>query len=116
MKKHARKRIKERALYNKGLVSKHAKNIVKRMPHDVAFEVPTAVVLNVAILWDTALYIPYVNRCFGGKHHLIFRVKDQLSNKSACSMWLGDMCLQNIGSCTDYMALYPRRWQRSYAL
>jgi hypothetical protein len=26
------------------------------------------------------------------------------------------MCLQNIGSCTDYMALYPRRWQRSYAL
>jgi hypothetical protein len=59
----------------------------------------------------------------------IFRVENQPSKKSVCLMWLspaasqflsrlifdlqdeGDKFLRNVGSHTDYRALYPRRWQ-----
>jgi hypothetical protein len=55
----------------------------------------------------------------------IFRVGNQPSKETACSVWLGiprlildpengsDNFLRNIGSHTDYTAPYPRRWHLS---
>jgi hypothetical protein len=44
----------------------------------VRFEVLTAVIMNVTIIWDIAPYSPYVNRRFGETYHFNFR-----SRKSA---------------------------------
>jgi hypothetical protein len=39
----------------------------------IGFEVPTAVVMKVAILWDIAPCSPYMNERFGGTYHLHFQ-------------------------------------------
>jgi hypothetical protein len=40
------------------------------MENFVGFEILTAVGINVAIIWDIALCIQYVNRRFEGTYHL----------------------------------------------
>jgi hypothetical protein len=60
-----------------------ALNGTRRSITVVGFEIFTAVVMKIAIFWDTAPCSPYMNRRFGGTYHLIFRVKNQLSKKPA---------------------------------
>jgi hypothetical protein len=40
----------------------------------------------------------------------IFKVDNQPSEEQACSRWLGDTFLWNVGSRKDYKVLYPRGW------
>jgi hypothetical protein len=80
----------------------------------IGCEVLTAVVINVAVFWDTAPCSPYVKRRFGGTYHhhsahppatrwflarLIFDLEDG-----------GDKFLRNVSLHADYTALYPTRW------
>jgi hypothetical protein len=59
--------------------------------------------INVAIFRGGTLCSPYVYRCFGGTYD--FREENQPI--------LGDTFFRNVGSRTDYTALYPRKWQHS---
>jgi hypothetical protein len=70
----------------------------------LGFEVLTAVVLNVVILWDTAPCSPYVNRPATGWFltWMIFDPED-----------VGDMFLRCVGSHTNDTALQPTSWQHS---
>jgi hypothetical protein len=79
----------------------------------VGVEVMTAVVMDVAIFWDTAPCIPVVNRRIGEfciaicwlLSRLIFYPEDG-----------GNMLLRNIIAHKDYTALYPRIWQHSFSI
>jgi hypothetical protein len=66
-------------------------------------------IMNLAILWDTAPYNLYVNRCFRGTYHLHLQ-----SRKSVQLIFDpedgGDTFLQNVGSRTDYTRVpFPMR-------
>jgi hypothetical protein len=76
----------------------HAKKI-----EDVVFEVLTAVLTNVTILWDIALCSLYVNRCSEGTYHL--HLQDEVSKKPVCSGWLGNMVVSYSVVC------WPLRWR-----
>jgi hypothetical protein len=63
----------------------------------------TAVVMNAAIFWDVAPCCPFSSKKraggrWPGRICLIFDTEDE-----------GDTFLRNVGSHTDYAALYPRR-------
>jgi hypothetical protein len=88
------------------------------------FDILTAVVMNVAFFRDTVQCSLYVNRHFRGTYHLYLQGKksakqgtsvQQVARQNSPLIFEpedgGDALLQNIGSNTDYMALYPRRWQ-----
>jgi hypothetical protein len=72
------------------------------------FAVFAAVVMKVAIFWDTAPCSPHMNRRFGGISkktrwclaRLIFALEDGV-----------DTFLRNNSSYSEYTALYPRRRQ-----
>jgi hypothetical protein len=75
--------------------------IYKHNNTDVRIEVLTAVLTKVVIFCDIALCSPYLTeRWFLAR--LIIYPDDG-----------GDMFLRNVGSYTDYKALYSRRWQFS---
>jgi hypothetical protein len=88
---------------------------------NVRFEVLTAVVINVAFFWDIAPFSPYVKRRFGGTCHL-----SSFAYPAATHWFLAllifdpedgiDTFLRNVGSHTDYAALYPRRWEHSFCM
>jgi hypothetical protein len=40
-------------------------------------------VLNIAIFWDTSPYSPYVNRRFGGMHHLHLQGRKSAEQKTS---------------------------------
>jgi hypothetical protein len=66
--------------------------------------------MNVAIVWDIAPCSPYMNRRFEG--HLLH--VGFLFGWFFYSEDGGDTFLRNIGSHTDYTALYPIIWQLSF--
>jgi hypothetical protein len=71
--------------------------------------------MDVAIFWEIASYIPYVNRRFVTTVTSTFTIENQPCKKPACGRWLvivlpedgGDAFLRNVGSHTDYTAIYP---------
>jgi hypothetical protein len=70
------------------------------------FEVPTAVVMNVAIFWDIAPCSSYANRCSGRTYHLHLQGKNQPSKKPACSRYLATYGLnsdisQQMATCNE---------------
>jgi hypothetical protein len=82
---------------------------------EIRFEVLTAVVTKFSIFWDIAPCSTYMSRRFGGTYHFCL---------DTCPRWFlvrlifdpedgDDTFLQNVGSCTYYTALYPRRWHFS---
>jgi hypothetical protein len=85
----------------------------------------TVILMNVATFWDIAPCSPYVNRRFGGKYCLHLQgLKSLLPSHLFATRWFlarlivdpevgADTFLRNVGSQTDYMALYLRRWQHS---
>jgi hypothetical protein len=79
----------------------------------VGSEVLTAVVIDATILWDIVSCSPYVNRRFGGKYHLHLQgrksVEQEISKEQN-----PDTYLRNVGSHTNYTALYTRTWQQSH--
>jgi hypothetical protein len=93
------------------------------------FGVITAVVMKVAICWDTEPRSQYMSRCIGGMYHLHLQGQKLTEQGTTESRWLGiysrwylallilgpedasDTFLQNVCSCADYTALNPRRWQ-----
>jgi hypothetical protein len=96
----------------------------------VGFEVLTVVVMNVAIFCDLALCSPYVNRRCGEMYHLHIQRRKSAEKETSMqqvasqnAIFLSSFFtlmmevikfLQNVGSHTDYTALYPRIWQHSY--
>jgi hypothetical protein len=54
----------------------------KYVQNFVEFEVLTAVVMNVATLWDIPLCSPYVNRHFGGAYHLHLQGRKSAEQKT----------------------------------
>jgi hypothetical protein len=60
----------------------------------LGFEVLTALVMNIAIIWNIASCSPYVNRRFGGIIPSIFKVESQPSKKPECSRRLDRMALK----------------------
>jgi hypothetical protein len=81
--------LKERHAINKDV--KHCVDIQIR----VGFEVLTAVVMNVAIVWDIAPCSPYVNRRFEEAYHLHLqgRKSAQARNQHAVGGYLGRLPL-----------------------
>jgi hypothetical protein len=79
----------------------------------VGFEVLTAVVMNVAVLCDIAP----CSRRFGGTYHLHLQRRKSAEQETSVQKVArqnskdgGDTFLRNVGSHTDYTALYLRRW------
>jgi hypothetical protein len=73
--------------------------------------------MNVAIFWDIAPFIPYVNRHFGGTYH--FHLQGRKRAEEGIRVWLvsrliyylgdgGDRFLRNGGLHTDFTVLYLR--------
>jgi hypothetical protein len=69
----------------------------------VGFEVLTAVVMNVAIFWDIAQCNPYVNRRFGGTHHL--RLQGRKSDEQETSDCLAT-CYWLVSRSADFYHEY----------
>jgi hypothetical protein len=82
--------------------------------------------MNVAIFWDIAPCSRYVNRCFGGTYHLHLQGRKigRATNLATCytkvscsadfrQWWEDHTLFRNVGSYTEYTALYPRRRQHS---
>jgi hypothetical protein len=51
------------------------------------FEVRTAVIMKVAILWDLAPCSPYINQGFGGKYHLHFQGRKSSEPSYLLARW-----------------------------
>jgi hypothetical protein len=106
----------------------------------VELNVLTTVIMNVVILWNITLSSPYVNRRFRGTYYLHLQGGKSTEQETSLQEGLvkiscrpgyqlyrvetvrrggsdpedgGDTFLRNVCSHTDYMALYPRRWQHS---
>jgi hypothetical protein len=95
----------------------------------LGFQVFTAVVTNVAILWDILLCSPHVNRRFGGKYHLHLQGRNSEAQKPACIHLLHDGFLLSQFSILKIEKVFPsetsvhmrttrhylvnRRWQNS---
>jgi hypothetical protein len=80
---------------------------MKKVPV-VGFEVFTVVVMKTAIFWDIALCSLYMNWHFEGTYHLHLQGRKSAEEETSVR---AHTFLRNVGSYTDYMALYPRRWQ-----
>jgi hypothetical protein len=79
----------------------------------VEFNVITVAVMDVAIFWDMAPSSPYANRRFGGTYHRHLQSRNSAEQEILDPENWGDMFLRNVGSQTDYTALYLGRWPQS---
>jgi hypothetical protein len=82
------------------------------------FGILTAEVSNVAIVWNIYHRIVLM-RTDGSEERIttILRFENRQSKKSAVDDYpevVGYTFLRNVGSHTDYTAIYPTRWQHSY--
>jgi hypothetical protein len=63
---------------------------------------------NLSTFWTITPYSTYVNRRFGGMHHLHIQ-----GRKSAEQQTSVQQMARDIGEHMDHTALYSRRWQHS---
>jgi hypothetical protein len=92
--------------------------------YNVGFEVLTMAVMKHGIFWDITPCSQYMNRGFGGTYHLYLQGRKSAEQETSETWWLGtwfparlifdpeaggDTFLRNVGSYTDYTAVYPTR-------
>jgi hypothetical protein len=63
--------------------------------------------MDVAIIWDIAPWIPYVDRPFGGVYHLHLRGRKSAEQETS---------VQNVATRSDYALIYLTRQQHSQKL
>jgi hypothetical protein len=88
----------------------------------LGFEVLTEVVMKVAIFWYRASCSPYVNRRFGDTYHLLLQDRKSAERETSVQQMArqnldpedrGNTALRNVGSHTDYTALYLKAGKHS---